>query len=180
MSFATDQNVSSGHQLRRSVLGPAQIAFFVISAAGPLVAMAGGIPVAMLFGNGPGIPAMFLAASLILLLFSVAYTAMAKEVRSAGAFYAFAAHGLGKAAAGATGMVALLSYNAIQIGLYGLFGAAAQGLFLSFTGISLEWWAYAFMALALVAFLGYGTEGELLSAGANILCKQPTDLLDCT
>ena len=32
------------------------VAFFVISAAAPLTAMAGGAPVAMLLGNGPGIP----------------------------------------------------------------------------------------------------------------------------
>lgn len=153
----SQDNIESRHpgELRRGVLGPAQIAFFVISAAGPLVAMAGGIPIAMLFGNGPGIPAMFVLASAILLIFSVAYTAMAREVRSAGAFYAFAARGLGRDAAGATGMIALLSYNSIQIGLYGLFGTAAKSLVDPVLGISLPWWSYALAALAAVAWFGY-------------------------
>lgn len=141
--------------LRTGTLGVASIAFFVISAAGPLVAMAGGIPVAMLFGNGPGIPAVFLAATLILITFSIGYTAMAARVRSAGAFFAFAAKGLGGRAAGATGLIALLSYNGIQIGLYGLFGAAAKALLEPTTGIFLPWWLYALVAMATIAWFGY-------------------------
>ena len=39
------------HQLRRGTLGVPGIAFFVVSAAAPLTAMAGGAPVAMLLGN---------------------------------------------------------------------------------------------------------------------------------
>lgn len=146
---------TAGGGLRRGVLGPLQIAFFVISAAGPLVAMAGGIPLAMLFGNGPGIPMMFVVAALVLLAFSVGYTAMARSVRNAGAFYAFAARGLGGRAAGATGMLALLSYNAIQIGLYGMFGVAAKGLIEPAVAINLPWWLYAVAAWGSIAFFGY-------------------------
>lgn len=142
-------------KLRAGALGPLAIAFFVISAAGPLVAMAGGIPVAMLFGNGAGLPAMFLLASVLLIAFAVGYTRMARDVRSAGAFYAFAARGLGGIAAGATGMIALLSYNAIQIGLYGLFGSAAKALVEPWTGIALPWWAYSGAALVSVAWFGF-------------------------
>lgn len=142
-------------RLRQGALGPLAIAFFVISAAGPLVAMAGGIPVAMLFGNGAGLPAMFALATAVLLVFSHAYTAMARAVPEAGAFYAFARHGLGRAAGGATGAIALLSYNALQIGLYGLFGAATQGLLEPLTGVPLPWWSYAFVAMASIAWLGY-------------------------
>lgn len=155
---AVSQGISepiSANQLRKGALGPAAIAFFVISAAGPLVAMAGGVPVAMLFGNGPGIPTMFVAAMVILWVFSAGYTAMAREVRNAGAFYAFAARGLGGISAGATGMIALLSYNAIQIGLYGLFGAAAKGALDDIVGPAVPWWGYSGIALLSIAALGY-------------------------
>lgn len=141
--------------LRQGALGPLAITFFVVSAAGPLVAMAGGVPVTMLFGNGAGIPAMFLLATLILLTFSVGYTAMAKHVCNAGAFYAFAGIGLGKAAAGAAGMIALLAYNAMQVGLYGLFGAAAKGVVEPVIAVSLPWWCYSLVAMAMIAFAGY-------------------------
>ena len=83
------------HQLRHGRLGVFAVAFFVISAAAPLTAMAGGAPVAMLLGNGPGIPPAYVVVSLILLIFSVGYTAMARHHTSTGAFYSFVARGSG-------------------------------------------------------------------------------------
>ena len=52
-------------------------------------------------------------------------------------------------------MIALLGYNAMQIGLCGLFAAAAAGFFSDNLGINLPWWVYAFVALAIIAVLGY-------------------------
>jgi amino acid transporter len=149
-ALAADQ-----HHLRSGSLGVLAVTFFVVSAAGPLVAMAGGIPVAMLFGNGAGTPALFLAATLILCLFSVGYTAMARHVQDAGAFYSLARRGLGRRMGGATALVALLSYNALQISLYGMLGTALNALLEPVLHHSLPWWAYAFVTLALIAFLGY-------------------------
>ena len=111
------------------------IAFLVISAAAPLTAMAGGAPVAMLLGNGPGIPLAYVVVSVILLIFAVGYTAMARHHTSTGAFYSFVSRGLRQPAGGAAAMIALLGYNAMQIGLYGLFGAAASGFFGDVLGI---------------------------------------------
>jgi amino acid transporter len=117
--------------------------------------MAGGIPIAMLLGNGAGIPAMFVIATLILIAFAAGYTAMARHVTSAGAFYAFAEAGLGPRVGAAMGMVAILSYNAMQFGLYGLFGIAASGLFSAQFGIEMSWWTYSAVALGVIAFFGY-------------------------
>lgn len=51
-------------------------------------------------------------------------------------------------------MVAILAYNAMQIGILGLLGAAASGTFAGI-GISLPWWAWSYIAIAIVAVLGY-------------------------
>jgi amino acid transporter len=142
-------------QLRHGRLGVLAVAFFVISAAAPLTAMAGGAPVAMLLSNGPGIPLAYVIVSLILLIFAVGYTAMARHHTSTGAFYSFVSRGLRQPAGGAAAMIALLGYNAMQIGLYGLFAAAAAGFFSDTLGISLPWWIYAFAAMAIIAVLGY-------------------------
>ena len=88
----------------------------MISAAAPLTAMAGGAPVAMLLGNGPGIPLAYVVVSLILLIFAVGYTAMARHHTSTGAFYSLVTRGLRQPAGGAAAMIALLGYNAMQIG----------------------------------------------------------------
>jgi amino acid transporter len=142
------------NRLRAGSLGILAVTFFVVSAAGPLVAMAGGIPVAMLFGNGPGTPGLFVVATIILCIFSIAYTAMAREVQDAGAFYALVRRGLGARAGGATALIALLSYNALQIGLYGVLGTSLNDLLSPLLGRE-PWWVYAVMALLAVAFLGY-------------------------
>ncbi len=146
---------NSGHELRAGTLGVGAVTFFVVSAAGPLVAIAAGVPVAMLLGNGAGIPAMFVIAVCILLTFAAGYTAMAHHVRSTGGFYVFAARGLGGHAAGGTAAIALFSYTSIQIGLYGLFGSAASDFIRAHAGIQLPWWLCACAAMLVAAVLGY-------------------------
>src|SRR6185436_10711640 len=49
---STSQAGAGTGQLRRNALGVAAITFFVVSAAAPLTAVAGGYPIAMLLGNG--------------------------------------------------------------------------------------------------------------------------------
>ncbi|MEY4305098.1 MAG: hypothetical protein RIT52_1273, partial [Pseudomonadota bacterium] len=143
--------------LRSNALGVSAITFMVVSAAAPLTGAAGGIPLSMLLGNGAGIPGTFLLVTAILLIFAAGYVAMARHVKNAGAFYAFAAQGLGGHAGGAAAMIAMLSYNAMQIGLMGLFGAAAAGTFgpagLGLIDVPWYWWSYA--AIAIIAVLGY-------------------------
>ena len=144
-----------GTELRRGALGVGFITFFVVSAAGPLVAMAGGVPVAMLLGNGAGIPVTFLSVLALLLIFSAGYTSMARHVTNAGAFYAFTTRGLGGTMGGAAAIIAIVAYNTMQIGIYGMFGAASSGLLQSLFGVYLPWWLYAFVAMGIIAVLGY-------------------------
>lgn len=148
-------NTSSGeNQLRKNSLGVGAVTFLVVSAAAPLTAVAGGVPLSMLLGNGPGIPLAFLFVTAILLLFSVSYVAMARHVRSAGAFYAYTAQGLGGMMGGAAAIVAILAYNAMQIGVFGLFGAATSGFFAGY-GLALPWWVWTYIGIAFVAVFGY-------------------------
>jgi amino acid transporter len=140
--------------LRKNALGVGAITFMVVSAAAPLTGAGGGIPPSMLFGNGAGIAGSFAIVTLILLAFSVGYVAMARHVKNAGAFYAFTAQGLGGHLGGGAAMIAILSYNAMQIGLMGLLGAVASGTFAQF-GLELPWYVWTYVAIALVAVLGY-------------------------
>ncbi|ENR02048.1 hypothetical protein H721_03210 [Brucella ovis IntaBari-2006-46-332] len=142
------------NQLRKNSLGVAAVTFLVVSAAAPLTAVAGGVPLSMLLGNGSGIPLTFLIVTGVLLMFSVGYVAMARHIRNAGAFYAFTAQGLGGLMGGAAALLAILAYNAMQIGVFGLFGAATSG-FMASLGLDLPWWAWTYIGIAAVAVLGY-------------------------
>jgi amino acid transporter len=135
-------------------LGVAAITFFVVSAAAPLTAVAGGYPIAMLLGNGAGVPAAVVLTTLILIVFSVGYTTMARHIANAGSFYAFTARGLGGVAGGGAAYVAVLAYNAMQIGLYGLFGGVTAGVLGGF-GIVAPWWVWSLVAMAVVGVFGY-------------------------
>lgn len=79
---------------------------------------------------------------------------MSRHVANAGAFYAYAARGLGGGAGGAVSMIAIVAYNAMQVGLLGLLGGVASGVF-GEMGIALPWWGWSLIAIALVAVLGY-------------------------
>ena len=142
------------NQLRKNALGVGAVTFLVVSAAAPLTAVAGGVPLSMLLGNGPGIPLTFLLVTVVLLLFSVGYVAMARHIRNAGAFYAYTAQGLGGLMGGAAALIAILAYNAMQIGVFGMFGAITSGFFASL-GFSMPWWAWTYLGIAIVAVFGY-------------------------
>jgi len=142
------------NQLRKNSLGLIAVTFMVISAAAPLTGVAGAMPLAFLLGNGTGIPATFVLMTLVMLAFSAGYVAMSRHVTNAGAFYAYAARGLGGRTAGAVAIIAIVAYNAMQFGLIGLLGGVATGVFGQF-GINLPWYVWSLIAIALVGVLGY-------------------------
>src|ERR1700728_2572807 len=131
-----------------------QIVFFVIAAAAPLTGMLGVIPAAIRLGNGAGVPGAFVAAGLILLVFSVGYAAVSRHVVNAGAFYAYLAQGLGRSFGTGGAFVAVVSYTTMQVGLYALFGFFATVILNPLLSVAVPWYAYSGVAIALVQFLG--------------------------
>lgn len=134
-------------------LGIPGIVFFVVAAAAPLVGMTGAVPVAIVLGNGAAAPGAYLAAGLVLLLFSVGYSAMSHRVSNTGAFYAFVGRGLGLVPGVGSAFVSLLAYIAIQLAVFGFFGALASGQLAAELGIDLDWWVWALLAWAIVTAL---------------------------
>ena len=145
------------HKGRLGVLG---IVFFVVAAAAPLVGMTGAVPVAIVLGNGAAAPGAYVVVGLTLLLFSVGYAAMSQRVTNAGAFFAYIGRGLGRHLGAASAFVSILAYLAIQLAVYGLFGALMAGQ----VGV-LPWWAWSLLSWGVVTLL------SLLSVdvGAKVL-----------
>ncbi|MEU8171709.1 APC family permease [Microbispora hainanensis] len=147
-------------------LGVPSIVFFVISAAAPLMVVAGSVPTAYTVTGVIGVPFAFLMLGAVFALFAVGYVTMARHVVNAGAFYAYAAQGLGRTQGVATAWVALLAYNALQLGLYGIIGSAAEPLLVDWFGGSPPWWVIALVAWALTGVLGLlrvDVNGKILS-----------------
>ena len=144
---------TSDTSLRKGRIGVIGIVFFVVAAAAPLVGMTGAVPVATVLGNGAGVPGAYLAVALILLLFSVGYSAMSQHVTNAGAFFAYVGRGLGINTGVGSAFVSLVAYFAIQLAIFGFFGAVMAGQMNAQFGLDWAWWVWVFIAWALVLIL---------------------------
>lgn len=135
-------------------LGALHIVFFTVAASAPLTVLGGGVTTTFAVSGSLGAPLSFVVLAAILGIFAVGYAAMSRYVANAGAFYAYLAHGIGRAFGVSASFVALLSYNAIQIGLYGLFGFGVGGFINEKTGLDWHWSVYSFIAMAIIGLLG--------------------------
>jgi amino acid transporter len=151
---STTQRPDAEQGLKRNALGTSDLVFIVVSAAAPLMIMVGVAPLAFMFG-GVGAPSAYVLAGLALALFAVGFMTMSRHVENAGAFYAYIGLGLGRTAGVVSALVALVSYNALQIGVYGLAGVAVQGTFDAVFGIHQPWWVYALACIAIVWYVGF-------------------------
>jgi len=153
MAVTPDDTESSTHLQRRS-LGVASIVFFVVAASAPLAVVAGGVPVSFAVTTLRGIPLVYVIIAAILLVFTVGYAAMSRHVTNAGAFYTYVSRGLGQAWGVAAALVALVAYNAMQIGIYGLYGFAAASALDQFFGLKVAWYVPVLVTVVVIAILG--------------------------
>jgi len=150
--------------LKKAALGTSGVVFLVISAAAPLSVLAGIGPLAVLIG-GVSAPLVYAIAGVVLAVFAVGFLFMARNLKPMGGFYTYIAVGLGKVAGLAAGFLAWVSYNLLQIGLWGLFGVMAQGMLATVFGIDAPWWVLAVIG----AFLVFGLAALGVDVGAKVL-----------
>ncbi|HET9143449.1 GNAT family N-acetyltransferase [Actinophytocola sp.] len=147
-------------------LGVPGVLFFIVAAAAPLTTVAGGITAGYAVTGVTGLPVAYLAVMVILAVFAAGYLAMSRHITNAGAFYTYVVHGFGRTPGVAAGFVALLAYNAIQIGLYGIFGTALAALLGVLFAVTVPWWLCAlagWAAIAVVGVLRVDLNGRLLA-----------------
>ena len=151
MARRRPQSLRAG--LRTSRLSVAALFFMGIAAVTPLTVIVGGLSLGFGQIKMLGTPAGYLTAALVLAGFAVGVAAMARHVPNSGAFYSYVTAGLGRPLGVSTAAIALVSYNAIQIGLFGLFGVAATAALTAF-GLPGWWSLCAVLGWAVIAVLG--------------------------
>jgi amino acid transporter len=134
-------------------LGTWPIFVIAVSAMTPLTVVAGALPLGYGEVKEKGIPVAYMLVAAVLGVFAVGLAAMARHVPNSGAFYAYASIGISRPVGVGTAFVALVAYNAMQIGLYGAFGVATHNALLIF-GIDISWIICALIGWAVIAFLG--------------------------
>jgi amino acid transporter len=148
------EGLTDVHIGRTRRIGTLSLVSFLISASAPMTVLAGGVVATFAVTGVVGVPVAFPLIALALALFTVGYAAMSRHIFNAGAFYAYLAQGLGRVWAVSGAGVALLAYNTIQIGLYGLFGVAAAGFAAAEWNLTWDWWVWAMIAWAVVGLCG--------------------------
>jgi amino acid transporter len=151
---ATKASPAAGGSLQRRALGVPDLVFFIVAASAPLTAVAGGQAATYLVTGNQGIPFLFIPLALILGVFAVGYATMSHHVADAGAFYTYVTRGLGRIPGVGTAFGALVSYNAMQLGIYGLFGVATASFMGDKVGITLDWYWWCLIGGAIIAGLG--------------------------
>lgn len=139
---------ASPHGLTRKSIGSTGLSVLGVSASAPMTVLAGSVIATFATTGVLGVPLAFVVLTIPLLLVSIGLVAMSRDMSHAGAFYAFLARGLGRTWGVAGAGVALVGYNAVQICLYGLFGATVAGI------IGGTWWVWAIGVWVIVTLLG--------------------------
>ncbi|WP_410599236.1 APC family permease [Amycolatopsis sp. lyj-90] len=139
--------------LAKNVLGVPGIVFLVLAAVAPLTGMVVIAAIGIAVGNGGGMVAAFLLATVVLLLFAVGYAQMSKVLTSAGGFYAFVVKGLGRTPGLVAGFIAMLGYNCFVAGAIGTSGFFTSTAIDTVFGLKLDWLFWSALSVVLVLLL---------------------------
>jgi amino acid transporter len=112
--------------------------FLTITGSAPISAMLFNVPIMVGFGQGVGAPAAFEFAAVVLVVFAVGYVAMARKKTTAGGFYSYISHGLGRELGIGTGYASVVAYSVFEASLAGGF-AYFLNLKLNQFGVNIAW-----------------------------------------
>ncbi|GAB3119770.1 APC family permease [Glaciibacter psychrotolerans] len=157
MSTSTRTTPSTGAATTvapRRKLGVIAVAFLIVAASAPLTVIAGGVTSTFAVTHIAGVPLSFLLLAAALAIFAIGYAAMSRFITNAGAFYSYVAQGIGRPAGVGASMLALVAYNMMQMGIYGMFGFQMSMLISEKTGLDVPWWIPVLVCIAIVGVMG--------------------------
>lgn len=123
--------------------------------AAPLAVVAANVPIVVSVSGTPAAPLYFLAATVILMLFSVGFTRMSRHVSNAGAFYTYIQAGLGRIVGTGSATIALVSYVLLFVAVNTYVGVALSNVLQRYGVPETPWWLWTLLSSAVVGFLGY-------------------------
>jgi amino acid transporter len=145
--------------LARRTMGAGAASVFAIGSSAPMVVLVGGIPAMYATTGVIGIPLSFAVVAVVIALLASGYVAMSAQVRHPAPFYALVGRGIGPSAGMVAATMALLSYNCIQISLYGLVGTTLSGVF----GGGWQVWAWGmWMLVGVLGWMGGAFAAKVL------------------
>jgi amino acid transporter len=141
-------------KLRKHAIGLGGVLFLTVTGSAPISAMLFNVPIVVGNGQGVGAPAAFMFATVVLVVFSVGYVAMARKKTTTGGFYSYISHGLGRELGIGTGFGAVVAYSVFEASLAGGFAYFLAAKLKAF-GTTVSWPWLALGMVALIAVLSY-------------------------
>src|SRR5579859_7297426 len=141
-------------KLRKGAIGLGGVLFLTVTGSAPISAMLFNTPLVVGFGQGVGAPAAFIFATIVLVVFSVGYVAMARKKTTAGGFYSYISHGLGRELGIGTGYASVVAYSVFEASLAGGF-AYFLSLKLNQFGVNIAWPWLALGMVLIISVLTY-------------------------
>src|SRR5215470_15745023 len=142
------------HKLKKHAVGLPGVLFLTVTGAAPISAMLFNTPIVVGYGQGVGAPAAFLFATVVLVIFSVGYVAMARVKTTAGGFYSYISYGLGREVGIGAGYGSVLAYSVFEASLAGGFAFFLNAKLKDF-GVDVGWPWLALGMVLLISILTY-------------------------
>jgi amino acid transporter len=152
---AVDISTHKVDRLQAGALGLPGIMLLSLASAAPLVGSLGNIPLGVGLGNGQGMAAGYIWVTVVLLLFSAGYAAMASKLTAAGGFYSFISHGIGRPFGMAAGWSAMAGYLLVECALIGAIGYFTNNTVATLLHVNISWVVWAFAGIAICTALSW-------------------------
>src|SRR5947208_7555085 len=137
-------------KLKKGAIGLGGVLFLTVTGSAPITAMLLNTPIVVGSGEGIGAPAAFIVATVVLTIFSVGYVAMSRKKTTAGGFYSYISHGLGRELGMATGLASVVAYSVFEASLCGGFAFFLNDYINVKFGTNIAW---PWLALAMVVII---------------------------
>ena len=136
-------------------MGAASLMLTVLAFAAPITSVTSIIPITIMFG-GAGATAAVLLTTVLVLVFSVGFVAMTRQIPRPGAFYSYVTAGLGKVVGLGGAFLTTVSYYLALVGAYALVGVLASNMVLSFGGPGTPWFVWSALAWLIASLTANG------------------------
>lgn len=149
-----DTKVDSTAKGLSGSMGTFRLFALVMAFVSPLVTVAGWVSILIVYG-GEGAPLLMLAATVLVLIFSVGFVAMGHHMSNPGAFYSYVGASLGRVMGLSAGFIATLTYALLGLACFIFSGIVASGYVVDRGGPEISPYWYSLAMLILVSIFGY-------------------------
>lgn len=143
-------------KLHKNAIGLPGVLYFCLAGSAPIAAMLFNVP-SMASQAGAATPLAFLLSGIGLMLLGVAIVYLSRRLTSAGGFYTWVRHSLGKGTAFQAGWLMLGGYALFEAALLAAFGSYTNNSFSTYLHISVPggWVTFALIGGLLIFLLSY-------------------------